>query len=85
MDTITFNIIKHLGVVSKRVDPNGEERIKEVNLVSWNHKEPVIDIREWDEDHNIAGRGLMLNSAEAEKLERILFFDRMHRTHDREE
>lgn len=36
----------------------------EVNLVSWNGREPKYDIRKWNEDHSKSGKGLTLSEDE---------------------
>jgi hypothetical protein len=41
-------------------------------MVSWNDREPKVDIREWNEDHSRMGRGLTLTAEEEEMLCMIL-------------
>lgn len=41
----------------------------ELNLVSWNGREPKYDIRKWSPDHTKMGKGVSLSEDEA-----ILFF-----------
>ena len=43
-DTKDFNyeVVKHIGNISKK-----DNYSKEVNLISWNGRPPVIDIRGW--------------------------------------
>lgn len=36
----------------------------EINLVSWNGREPKYDIRKWNEDHSRSGKGLTLSEDE---------------------
>lgn len=64
MGDITFEIVKHIGVLSE--SRTGWK--KEVNLVSWNGGDPKIDIREWDETHTKMSRGLTFTHDEAVKL-----------------
>lgn len=71
-DTFTFNIVANIGVISKRTDLKGDEWTKEVNLVSWNGREPKVDIREWNTDHTTMKRGLTLTAEEEEMLCMIL-------------
>ncbi len=47
MPDIKFEIIKNIGVLSE--SPKGW--IKELNLISWNGKEPKYDLRDWDPAH----------------------------------
>ena len=39
---ITYSIVKSLGVISK-----SNKHTKELNLISWNGREPVFDLRVW--------------------------------------
>lgn len=52
MKQIPYKIIKHLGNLSAR--NNGFT--KEINLISWNNREPVYDIRTWNEAHTEFGK-----------------------------
>lgn len=45
---------------------------KELNYVSWNDREPVYDIRAWNEDHTKMGKGVTVTAGEMEKLKKIL-------------
>ena len=36
---------------------------KELNLVSWNEREPKYDIRDWSPDHEKMGKGVTLSRA----------------------
>ena len=45
---------------------------KELNLISWNDKEPRYDIREWDPAHEKMGKGVTLSVEELKKLKEIL-------------
>ena len=71
-DTFKFNIAKRVGIISERTDHNGIKWTKEVNMVSWNDREPKVDIREWNEDHSRMGRGLTFTPEEEEMLCMIL-------------
>ncbi|MDR1106431.1 MAG: hypothetical protein LBL44_08750 [Treponema sp.] len=64
MPDFDFSIEKHFGVLS--MDKSGWR--KEVNLVSWNGRNPKIDIRDWAPGHEKAGKGVTLTPEEAEKL-----------------
>lgn len=41
---------------------------KELNLVSWNDREPKFDIREWSPEHERMGKGITLSQEEMEML-----------------
>jgi hypothetical protein len=45
---------------------------KEVNLVSWNDREPKIDIRDWLPNHEKMGKGITLTQEEAIQLAGLL-------------
>lgn len=65
---VTYEIIKHLGVVRELKD--GWKR--EVNIVSWNEGKPKLDIRDWNEDHSKMTRGLTFPLEDTEMLCMIL-------------
>ena len=65
---IKFDIVRKIGALG----PAGQGWQKEVNLVSWNEREPKIDIRDWNEDHTRMGKGLTLTKDEAKKLALLL-------------
>ena len=71
-DTFTFNIVKSLGIISQRTDHTNTAWTKEVNLVSWNGREPKVDIREWNADHTKMSKGITFTDDEAEKVCMIL-------------
>lgn len=68
MDEFKFEITANLGVLSE--SPKGW--LKEVNMVSWNERNPKLDIREWSPDHQKMGKGVTLNPEEARKLKEIM-------------
>lgn len=68
MAELKFEIIKSIGVLSE--SSNGWK--KEVNIVSWNGRDPKYDIRSWNQDRTKMGKGVTLSSAEIEKLRELL-------------
>ena len=68
MAEITFDIVKHFGVLSE--EKSGWK--KEINLVSWNNRSPKIDIRDWAPGHEKMGKGVTLTKEEAAKLSELL-------------
>ena len=44
---IKYDIVENIGILST----NAKGWTKELNLVSWNEREPKYDIRDWNEDH----------------------------------
>lgn len=65
---INFEIIEQLGVLSE----TEKAWKKELNLISWNNREPKYDIRDWSENHEKMGKGITLTEDEAKKLRNIL-------------
>lgn len=45
---------------------------KELNLVSWNDREPKFDLRDWNEEHDKMGKGVTLSTEEFEKLKEAI-------------
>jgi len=63
-----FEIIKKIGVLSK----SASGWTKEVNLMSWNDREPKYDIREWSSDREKRGKGVTLSKEELLALKELL-------------
>ena len=68
MADITFDIVKHFGIISEE---KGGWR-KELNLVSWNGRSPKFDVRDWSPDHEKMGKGITLTKDETAKLVELL-------------
>lgn len=68
MAELTFEITKSLGIISE----SARGWTKELNMVSWNDREPKYDIREWNPDHTRMGKGITLSQEEIDKLKEIL-------------
>jgi hypothetical protein len=45
---------------------------KELNLISWNGKEPKYDLREWAPEHEKMGKGVTLTLDELKELKDLL-------------
>jgi len=65
---LKFEITKSLGVLSE--NPKGWT--KELNLVSWNDREPKYDLREWSPEHDRMGKGITLSDDDILELKDIL-------------
>ncbi len=63
-----FEVVEEVGTLSEA--PNGWA--KELNLVSWNEREPKYDIREWDKSHEKMKKGVTLTLDELVALRDIL-------------
>lgn len=68
MADIKYEIIKTIGVLSE----GAKGWTKELNLISWNDREPKYDIREWAPDHEKMGKGVTLSNEEILKLKELL-------------
>jgi hypothetical protein len=68
MADIQFEITQHIGILST----SAKGWTKELNLVSWNGRDPKYDIREWAPDHQSMGKGITLNLAEFDALKALL-------------
>ena len=68
MPEIKFEIIKNIGTLSE----SSKGWTKELNLISWNGREPKYDIRDWDPDHEKMGKGFTLAEEELMKLKELL-------------
>ena len=44
---------------------------KELNLVSWNDREPKYDLRDWDPENEKMGKGFTLTEEELKKLKEL--------------
>ena len=65
---IKYEIIEQLGVLSE----SEKGWMKELNLISWNDREPKYDIRDWSPDHSKMGKGITFSTEEFEKLKEII-------------
>ena len=68
MAEIKYEIEKNIGVLSE----GSKGWTKELNLISWNSREPKYDIREWDPEHMKMGKGVTLSKEELKKLRDLL-------------
>ena len=68
MPEFTYEIVKTFGVISE----GAGGWAKELNLISWNGKEPKYDIRDWGPDHEKMGKGVTLTAADAKALKELL-------------
>lgn len=61
-------IVEHIADLS--LSSSGWTR--ELNLVSWNDREPRFEIRSWNADHTKMSRGITLHEKELKTLSEIL-------------
>ena len=67
MAELKFEITKNIGVLSE----SARGWTKELNMVSWNEREPKYDLREWNPDHTRMGKGITLTEEEVETLKKL--------------
>ncbi|HIS29025.1 MAG TPA: hypothetical protein IAA78_06155 [Candidatus Avamphibacillus intestinigallinarum] len=68
MASLKYEIVEHIGVLSE----SNSGWTKELNLVSWNDREPKYDLRDWAPDHEKMGKGVTLSQDEFMQLKNIL-------------
>lgn len=68
MAGIDFEILEHIGTVSE--SKSGWKR--ELNIVSWNGRDPKFDLRDWSPDYEKMGKGLTLSNEEVQALKEVL-------------
>ena len=64
MREIQYEIVKEIAVLST----GDSGYTKEINLISWNGKEPKYDIRSFSPNREKCGKGITLNADEAATL-----------------
>ncbi len=69
MAEFTYEITERIAVLSQN-PKNGWER--QLNMVSWNGREPKYDIRDWAPDNSKMGKGISLSHDELAILKGIL-------------
>ncbi len=68
MPEIKYEIVEKIGVLLT----TDKGWSKELNLVSWNDREPKYDLRDWNENHDKMGKGITLTRDELDKLKETL-------------
>lgn len=68
MADIKYEIKETVGSLSE----NNKGWSKELNLISWNDREPKYDIRDWAPEHEKMGKGVTLSTEELKKLRDLL-------------
>ena len=68
MSEIKYEIVNKIGVLSK----SASGWSKEINLISWNDREPKYDIRDWSGDGAKMGKGVTLSKEELLALRDVL-------------
>ena len=68
MVEIKYEIVEKIAVLSE----SSKGWTKELNLISWNDREPKYDIREWSPDGSKMGKGVTLSDEEVAILKKAL-------------
>ena len=68
MPEIKYEIIKKIGVLSR----SNSGWAKELNLISWNDRDPKYDLRDWSVDGSKMGKGVTLSVGELIALKELL-------------
>ncbi len=68
MAEFKYEIVKNIATLSTAA--NGWQR--QLNLISWNGREPKYDIRDWAPDGSKMGKGVALSDEEIIMLKEIL-------------
>ena len=68
MKEIQYEIVKEITVLSA----SDSGYTKEINLISWNGREPKYDIRSFSPNREKCGKGITLNADEAAALLKAL-------------
>jgi len=68
MADIKFEVVEHFGVLSE----SAKGWTKELNLISWNGKEPKYDLRDWAPNKEKMGKGITLSREEIISLKQLL-------------
>ncbi len=67
MPEIKYEITEHIGVISE----TARGWTREVNMISWNGREPKVDIRDWSPEHDKMSKGLTFSKEELQELVKI--------------
>ncbi|MCT4618756.1 MAG: PC4/YdbC family ssDNA-binding protein [Marinisporobacter sp.] len=68
MAEIKYEIKETIGSISE----NNKGWSKQLNLISWNNRNPKYDLRDWAPEHEKMGKGITLTKEELKKLRNIL-------------
>ena len=68
MKEIQYEIVKEIAVLSA----SDSGYTKEINLISWNGKEPKYDVRSFSPKREKCGKGITLTAVEAAALLKAL-------------
>jgi hypothetical protein len=64
MAEFKYEIVKEIAIVSE----SSRGWSKELNIISWNERDPKYDLREWSPEHEKMGKGITLSAEELKTL-----------------
>ncbi|KAF5040084.1 hypothetical protein SDC9_79809 [bioreactor metagenome] len=64
MAEFKYEIVEEIAVISE----SSRGWSKELNLISWNERDPKYDLREWSPEHEKMGKGITLSAEELKTL-----------------
>ena len=67
MSDFKYEIVKKVATLS-----DNKGYTKEVNIIKYGDKEPMLDIRKWNRNDDTMQKGVALNKQEAEQLKEAL-------------
>lgn len=68
MSEIKYDVVEKIGALST----SASGWSKELNLISWNDRDPKYDLRDWSADGAKMGKGVTLTKAELSALRDLL-------------
>ena len=68
MAEIKSEVVKEIGILST----SKSNWNREVNIIRWNDGKPKLDIRDWAQEHERAGKGITLTAEEVAVLKELL-------------
>ena len=68
MADVKFDIRSHIATLST----SEKGWTKELNLVSWNGREPKYEVRDWAPNHEKPGKGVTFTTGELHELSKAL-------------
>lgn len=68
MAELKYEITEHIAVLSE----SAKGWTKELNLISWNERDPKYDLRDWAPNKEKMGKGVTLSKEELDKLKVML-------------
>ena len=69
MADFNYEVVEQIATIG---EPTPSGWSTQLNLVSWNGKEPRLDIHPWNEDRSRMGKGISLSKEDATELANLL-------------